>query len=60
MLVSLWKVDDDATREFMTAFYRSLCETGYYQDAIQAARHQMQSSSRYSNPYYWADFVIID
>lgn len=60
MLVSLWKVDDDATREFMTAFYRNLCETGYYQDAIQAARHQMQSSSRYSNPYYWAGFVIID
>lgn len=60
MLVSLWKVDDDATREFMTAFYRSLCETRYYQDAIQAARHQMQSSSKYSNPYYWAGFVIID
>lgn len=60
MLVSLWKVDDDATREFMTAFYRNLCETGYYQDAIQAARHQMQSSSKYSNPYYWAGFVIID
>lgn len=60
MLVSLWKVDDDATREFMTVFYRSLCETGYYQDAIQAARHQMQSSSKYSNPYYWAGFVIID
>lgn len=60
MLMSLWKVDDDATREFMTAFYRSLCETGYYQDAIQAARRQMQSSSKYSNPYYWAGFVIID
>lgn len=60
MLMSLWKVDDDATREFMTAFYRSLCETGYYQDAIQAARCQMQSSSKYSNPYYWAGFVIID
>ena len=60
MLVSLWKVDDDATREFMTTFYRSLCETGYYQDAIQAARHQMQSSSKYSNPYYWAGFVILD
>ena len=60
MLVSLWKVDDDATREFMTAFYRSLGETRYYQDAIQAARHQMQSSSKYSNPYYWAGFVIID
>ncbi len=59
MLMSLWKVDDDATREFMTAFYRSLCETGYYQDAIQAARRQMQSSSKYSNPYYWAGFVII-
>lgn len=60
MLVSLWKVDDDATREFMTAFYRNLCETGYYQDAIQAARRQMQSSSKYSNPYYWAGFVILD
>lgn len=60
MLMSLWKVDDDATREFMTAFYRSLCETRSYQDAIQAARRQMQSSSKYSNPYYWAGFVIID
>ncbi len=60
ILVSLWKVDDDATREFMTVFYRSLGETRYYQDAIQAARHQMQSSSKYSNPYYWAGFVLVD
>ena len=60
MLVSLWKVDDDATREFMTVFYRSLCETRLFGEAIQAARRHMQSSSKYSNPYYWAGFVIID
>ena len=60
MLVSLWKVDDDATREFMTVFYRSLGETRLYGEAIQAARRHMQSSSKYSNPYYWAGFVIVD
>jgi len=56
VILSLWKVDDSATRDFVGAFYRRLAQgTG-----ITAAFHGAQGEVRkkYRHPYYWAAFYL--
>ena len=60
ILMSLWKIDDTATRKFMIEFYRNLLSGASKQDAIDKTRDHMQASNRYSNPYYWAPFIMLD
>lgn len=58
IVMSLWKVQDDATSLLMTKFYT------YLTDGIE--RHQslwkamMDVKAKYPDPYYWAGFVMLD
>jgi CHAT domain-containing protein/Tfp pilus assembly protein PilF len=56
-VLSLWNVDDDATRDLMTAFYQAL-RSG--QGRAQALRHAQTSlrAGRYTHPSYWSAFVV--
>ncbi|MGN0223088.1 MAG: CHAT domain-containing protein [Muribaculaceae bacterium] len=59
MVLSLWEVSDAVTGEFMTAFYRELAGSKYdVHKAFERARAEIRT--RYSDPYYWAAFVLID
>lgn len=59
VLVSLWKVDDKATAEFMTQFYRLMLEDGLTPaEALNATQKYMQQHSDWSHPYYWAAFTL--
>ena len=60
VLMSLWKIDDAATREFMIEFYKNLLSGESKQDALNKARDHMQALNKYSNPYYWASFIMLD
>ena len=60
ILMSLWKIDDAATREFMIEFYRNLLSGVPKQESLNKTRDHMQSSNKYSNPYYWASFIMLD
>lgn len=60
VLMSLWKIDDAATREFMIEFYRNLLSGESKQVALNKTRDHMQTSTKYSNPYYWAPFIMLD
>jgi CHAT domain-containing protein len=61
ILASLWKVDPDATEEFMMAFYRALQvdAVGWRRlpRALQVAARDVMTRRRH--PYYWAPFVLI-
>ena len=58
IIVSLWNVDDLATSLMMKSFYEELLRT---KNKYQSFRHAQQIvRDRYSDPYYWAGFVIID
>ena len=59
VLASLWKVDDEATAELMTEFYKQHLEFGLTPAAAlqQAQIVQMRKTSRQS-PYYWAGFQL--
>jgi CHAT domain-containing protein/tetratricopeptide (TPR) repeat protein len=59
LVMSLWKVDDRSTQEFMTAFYRHWL-TG--KQPIPQAFRQAQREIRAKRPgaYDWAGFVLIE
>lgn len=59
VLVSLWNVDDDATAEIMTRFYRLMLEDKLTAaQALQQAQLEMQTETQWRSPYYWAAFVL--
>ncbi len=57
LLVSLWDVHDDSTREFMIAFYSRLQQGFSKTAAVQAA--MMELKQHRPHPYYWASFSLI-
>ena len=58
LLMSLWKVDDEATSLFMTEFYRNLIAGKDAYGALRTAQEYLRSLR--PNPYYWAAFVLLD
>jgi CHAT domain-containing protein/tetratricopeptide (TPR) repeat protein len=59
VVASLWKVDDAATAELMTIFYRKmLVENLRPAAALRAAQAEMMKQTRWKSPYYWAAFII--
>lgn len=61
VVVSLWNVEDDATTELMTAFYRGIFAAGLPPSAaLRRAQLAMlhHPDDRLRAPYYWAAFVL--
>ncbi|WP_299124585.1 CHAT domain-containing protein [uncultured Winogradskyella sp.] len=58
LLVSLWKVDDTVTQEYMEDFYNNIFTNNL---SIQEAFFKTQKNikTKYPNPYYWGAFVLI-
>ncbi|MCE7925701.1 MAG: CHAT domain-containing protein [Haliscomenobacteraceae bacterium CHB4] len=60
LLMSLWRVDDNSTREFMTKFYRLWLENKKsIPDAFRAAQAYMKKKYP-DEPYHWAGFVLLE
>ncbi|MEO7658202.1 MAG: CHAT domain-containing tetratricopeptide repeat protein, partial [Pyrinomonadaceae bacterium] len=59
VIASLWKVDDAATAELMSIFYRKMLTDNLRPAAaLRAAQTEMMKQSRWRSPYYWAPFVL--
>jgi CHAT domain-containing protein/tetratricopeptide (TPR) repeat protein len=60
VLVSLWDVNDEATAELMSRFYKAMLgkEQMTPAAALRAAQASMAKESRWRAPYYWAAFVL--
>jgi CHAT domain-containing protein len=59
LLVSLWKVNDKATAEFMTRFYKLILEKKLPPaEALREAQLEMQQETDWKSPYYWAAFTL--
>ena len=60
-LLTLWKVDDDATRLFMESFYKRLKQGEGKASALAATQKEFRESpelTAYDHPYYWAAFQL--
>lgn len=58
LLMSLWKVDDNATAYMMQEFYSGLLSGETKHNAFKTAQQRVRN--KYSNPFYWAGFVMLD
>ncbi len=54
VIMSLWVVDDSATQELMTNFYREWLKDPTGENKRKAFRAaQLKLKEKYGNPYYW-------
>jgi CHAT domain-containing protein len=58
-VASLWKVEDDATKDLMVEYYQRLLKGEGRSAALREAQRTMMNSAERSHPYYWAGFVPI-
>jgi CHAT domain-containing protein len=57
VIMTLWKVDDQATRDFMISFYQEWSTSGNIKNAFRNA--QLSTKEKYQEPYYWAAFTLV-
>lgn len=62
ILMSLDKVDDEATRILMVEFYRNLANGKTKQESLKGAQRYLRKveNGKYDDPKYWASFVLLD
>jgi CHAT domain-containing protein len=60
-LLSLWKVDDEATAEFMHRYYRRLKDGEGRSEALAAVQKEFRNSpiAAWRHPYYWAAWQLL-
>jgi CHAT domain-containing protein len=58
--VSLWDVNDEATSELMSRFYREIFgkEKLTPSAALRRAQEAFIRDRRWNSPYFWATFVL--
>jgi|GEM_PF-3896528 len=56
VLFSLWKVNDESTKELMDEFYNQFLITNNKRLALKNAQQIIRK--KYSNPYYWGAFML--
>ncbi len=57
ILLSLWKVDDEATSGLMRLFYSELMQHKDPVSALRAAQEKLREE--FPKPYYWGAFVLV-
>jgi len=58
LVMSLWKVDDNATSLMMQTFYEHLLSGITKREAFRLAQAAVRA--KYPEPYYWAGFIMLD
>lgn len=56
--MSLWRVDDEATRDLMVAYYQALAAGRGRAEALRDVQLAMLGRADTAHPYYWAGFIL--
>lgn len=58
-VMSLWEVDDNATKQLMSGYYEKLFKEGKGRtEALREVQLAMIGQKEYAHPYYWAAFIV--
>lgn len=62
IVMSLGKVDDEATRILMVEFYRNLMNGKTKRESLKEAQQYLRivDNGKYDDPKYWASFIMLD
>ena len=59
LMMSLWQVPDEETKEFMISFYKNwLIKKHSIPNACRKTQQEMRN--RFEDPYKWAGFVLVE
>lgn len=58
---TLWSISDEASAQLVTTFYQHLKDPHLSKaQALQKAQRQLLGSARFSHPFYWSPFLLIN
>ncbi len=57
LIMSMFKVDDEATQKLMIKFYKKWLETGQKRESFVAAKKELRLE--YGDPIFWGSFIMI-
>jgi CHAT domain-containing protein len=57
VMMSLWTIDDEATAELMTTFYRELVATNSPATALRTAQTELLKHR--PHPFFWSPFILV-
>jgi CHAT domain-containing protein len=62
ILMSLWKVNDKATKTLMIQFYKNWLMGSSKRNALRLAQKHLREieGGKYNEPKYWAAFILLD
>lgn len=60
ILFSLWDVEDESAATLMISFYRNLLNGNSIIASLSKAKLELRNNPKWSNPRYWAPYVLID
>lgn len=59
VIASLWQINDSATTELISEFYRNLSPDSTKAASLQQAQLSLMATDNWQHPAYWAPFLLI-
>ncbi|MGD1809248.1 CHAT domain-containing protein, partial [Dapis sp. BLCC M126] len=56
-VISLWQVDDFATKDLMVKYYQRVLNNEGRSEALRQTQLEILATEEYQHPYYWASFI---
>jgi CHAT domain-containing protein len=59
LIMSLWKVDDLATKELMVIFYKNYMQTKNVTLSLKMAQQTLRTCKKFEHPMFWGGFIVV-
>ena len=58
IIMTLWEVNDTATQDFMSTFYKSFIANGNKHKSFKEAQQSLKEKNK--EPFYWGSYVLVE